>query len=385
MITWPELRRLDAARPWLLDTCLAAGLLLASVLAAGAAQAGPPPAWVIGLLIAAAAPYSFRRAAPLPTLVVAGLLVCSLILLGQGTAVIGSALFLAAYTVAAQEELPATVSAAVFCLVLLVVVALTAPQRMGWPETATNLALFVGSFALGRASRSRQEAARLEAERAELAELAQAEVARSAASEERLRIARELHDVVGHSLGVIALQAGVGARVARSDPEEARSSLLAIADRSRASLHEVRQILGALRSTDDDLEPTPGLDDLDRLVTQAAATNLGVTIEQVGEPWSVSEALGLTVYRLVQESLTNVVRHARARTAHVRIRYTADRLILTVTDDGTGLRPGTAVGTGQIGMRERVAIWDGELHAGNRAEGGYEVSVSIPRPEEARS
>ena len=317
-------------------------------------------------------------------LIVAGLLVMTLIVLGQDTAVIGSALFLAAYTVAAQQGTPATVSAASFCLVLLVAVAVLAPERMTWPAAATNLALFVGSFSLGRAIRSHRDAVRVEGERAELAERAQVEVARSAASEERLRIARELHDVVGHSLGVIALQAGVGARVALSDPEEARSSLLAIADRSRASLHEVRQILGALRNPEESLEPTPGLADLDRLVSEVSDTALTVSIERSGDPWPVSRALGLTIYRIVQESLTNVVRHAHARTALVHVHYAADRLVISVTDDGHGAATGTVPGAGQVGMRERVSIWDGQLHAGDRAGGGYEVVVSIPRPEEIR-
>ncbi len=385
VIAWQELRRFDSARPWVLDTALAVGVLIASLAAAAGSAAGLPSGWVLVLLVAAAVPYCFRRAAPLVVLVVAGLLVCGLILGGQSTAVIGSALFLAAYTVASRASTPAVVFAAAFCLVLLVVVALWAPERMTWPEAATNLALFAGSFALGRAAQSHRATMRLEAERAELAERAQAEIARSAASEERLRIARELHDVVGHSLGVIALQAGVGARVALSDPEEARTSLAAIADRSRASLQEVRQILGALRNPSEDAELIPGLDALDRLVAQAAEAGLPVEVEQEGEPWPVSPALGLTMYRLVQESLTNVVRHAGAGSARVRVEYGAHQLTLTITDDGRGAPPGTSSGTGQIGMQERAAIWDGSLRAGNRAGGGYEVVAVIPRPEEAAS
>lgn len=382
MIGWQELRRVDSARPWVLDTALALGLLIASLAAAALSEAGLPSGWVLVLLAAAAVPYGVRRVAPLVVLVVAGLLVCALILVDQSTAVIGSALFLAAYTVASRASTPATVFAAAFCLVLLVVVAVSAPDRMTWPEAATNLALFAGSFALGRAARSHRAAVRLEAERAELAERAQAEIARSAASEERLRIARELHDVVGHSLGVIALQAGVGARVALSDPEEARTSLAAIADRSRASLQEVRQILGALRNPSEDAELIPGMDALGHLVAQAAEAGLPVHVEQEGEPWPVSPALGLTVYRLVQESLTNVVRHAGASGAWVRVQYAPRQLTLTITDDGRGAPPGTAAGTGQIGMQERAAIWDGSLRAGNRAGNGYEVVAVIPRPEE---
>lgn len=384
MRTWPDLKELDQARPWILDTALAAALLAASVLAASKAETGPPSTTVSVLIVLAALPYCFRRYAPLPVLIVAGGFVVSLIFLGQSTSVIGSALFLAAYTVAAHSGFRATVAAAIFASLLLVVVVLAVPDRMGWPEAATNVALFVGSFALGRASRSHREAVRLEAERAELAERAQAEIARSASNEERLRIARELHDVVGHSLGAIALQAGVGARVALSDPQEARNSLLSIAERSRASLQEVRQILGALRNPADDLEPTPGLDDLDRLVSQARDADLRVDITQIGEPWPVSPALGLTLYRVVQESLTNVMRHADARLATVTITFARDRLTVSVVDDGRGQQRPTSAGAGHVGMRERVLIWGGDLRAGNRSGGGYEVVATVPRPEEGR-
>jgi signal transduction histidine kinase len=375
---------LDQARPWILDTALAGGLLAASALVASHAEAGPPSALVTVVMVLAALPYCFRRYAPLVVLIVAGVLVVSLIFLGQSTSVIGSALFLAAYTVAAHSDLRATVVAAIFAVLVLGVVVVAAPDRMGWPEAATNVALFVGSFALGRASQSHREAVRLEAERAELAERAQAEIARSASDQERLRIARELHDVVGHSLGAIALQAGVGARVALSDPQEARNSLLSIAERSRASLHEVRQILGALRNPADDLEPTPGLGDLDRLVAHARDADLAVNIIQTGEPWPVSPALSLTLYRLVQESLTNVMRHAEARVATVTIAFAADRLTVTVVDDGRGQQHHASAGTGHVGMRERVMIWGGELHTGTRPAGGYEVIATVPRPEEGR-
>jgi signal transduction histidine kinase len=333
-------------------------------------------------VLIAALPYALRRRAPLAVLVVAGVAVFALLLLGHGTAVIGTGLFLGAYTVAARTDAVPTAAAAVFCVVLLGAVA-AIPGRMGWPEFATNLALFIGSFALGWGARAKAESTRLLAERAELAERAQEEASRMAVSEERLRIARELHDVVGHSLGVIALQAGVGARVALSDPPEARSSLLAIAERSRASLQEVRQILGALRNPADDAAPSPSLDDLDALVGRSADAGVRVAVTRSGDPWPVSEALGLTAYRVLQESLTNVVKHSGADRAEVVVRYEPDRLVLGVSDGGRGAPPEAREGTGQVGMRERVAVWGGRFRAGNRAGGGYEVVAELPRPEEA--
>lgn len=379
---WRALQRIDAARPWVLDGALALALLgasLATIAAAGSLTADPVH---LGLVLLASLPYALRRRAPLPVLLVAGVAVFSLLLLGHGTAVIGTGLFLGAYTVAARTGRGATAIAAAFCGVLLVAVA-ALPGRMGWPEFATNLALFIGAFALGWGARAHAESTRLLAERAELAERAQEEASRMAVSEERLRIARDLHDVVGHSLGVIALQAGVGARVALSDPEEARSSLLAIAERSRASLQEVRQILGALRNPEDDAAPSPGLDDLDALVGRAADAGVRVSVTRTGEPWPLTESLGLTAYRVLQESLTNVVKHSGADRAEVEVRYEPDRLVLSVADHGRGAPAHAREGTGQVGMRERVAVWGGRFRAGNRAGGGYEVAAELPRPEEA--
>jgi len=379
---WRALQRTDAARPWVLDGALALALLaasLATTAVAGSLTADPVH---LGLVLLASLPYALRRRAPLPVLLVAGAAVFSLLLLGHGTAVIGTGLFLGAYTVAARTGRGATAVAAAFCGVLLVAVA-ALPGRMGWPEFATNLALFIGAFALGWGARAHAESTRLLAERAELAERAQEEASRMAVSEERLRIARDLHDVVGHSLGVIALQAGVGARVALSDPEEARSSLLAIAERSRASLQEVRQILGALRNPGDDAAPSPGLDDLDDLVGRSADAGVRVSVTRTGEPWPLTESLGLTAYRVLQESLTNVVKHSGADRAEVEVRYEPDRLVLSVADHGRGAPAQAREGTGQVGMRERVAVWGGRFRAGNRAGGGYEVSAELPRPEEA--
>lgn len=384
MITMSELQRLDRTRPWLLDTGLAVGLLAATI-GAGVGSGTVPPGWVIALFAVVAATFCFRRAAPLPVLLISGSVVGILVVLGHDTAVVGSALFLAAYTVAARSGTRATVAAALFCLTVLAVLAVAAPELMGVREVATNLALFVGSFALGRATHAHREAVRLEAERAELARVAQSEQIRAAATEERLRIARELHDVVGHSLGVIALQAGVGARVAVTEPEEARAALLAIAERSRESLAEVRQLLGALRIPAGEPEPPYGPDDLDRLTAQAATAGVAVETTRQGDPWPVGPTLASTIYRVVQESLTNVVRHSHAKRAEIVLRFTADRLFLTVCDDGRGAPPGATPGGGQTGIRERVAAWDGELHCGNRAEGGYEVVASIPRPREDRT
>ncbi|HMO12204.1 MAG TPA: histidine kinase dimerization/phosphoacceptor domain-containing protein, partial [Actinotalea sp.] len=175
-------------------------------------------------------------------------------------------LFLAAYSVAAWRGPRQTAVAAVYAVALIAALAFVLPERLAFGELATNAALFAGALGLGRSVRDRRQAAALLADRAELAERARTEEARRAVSDERLRIAQELHDVVGHTMGVIALQAQVGARVIDSQPVEAKAALVAVAETSRAALTEIRRILGALRDDGDPgYHPAPGLDALPEL------------------------------------------------------------------------------------------------------------------------
>lgn len=381
MTTWRSLQAFDQARPWVLDVALAVALFAASLSAAW------PVAAMTGqhalLLAAGAAPYAWRRAAPVLVLVVASAGVLALMMAGHGTAVIGSGLFLAAYTVAALRGLRTTALAAAFCAALLLVVAAAFPGLFSPGEAATNLALFAGAFAVGRATRSQRAAAQVISERAVLAERVQAEQARLSLTQERLRIARDLHDVVGHSLAVIALQAAVGARVADTAPDEAREALEAIARRSRESLQEVRQLVSTMRDTADADRQLPGLADLPDLVDTMRAAGLEVEVEQRGDPWPLPPGLDMTAYRVLQESLTNVGKHAGTDRAEVTVGYTGDSLELRVRDHGTGPpSPAARNGSGQAGMRERVATWGGTLRAGPSAGGGYEVVARLPRRSE---
>jgi signal transduction histidine kinase len=366
-----------------LDGVLAVLLLVVAAMA-GAALPGPLPAgWRLALLAAAALPYAWLRRRPLVTLIAASIPVLVLLALGEGTAVIGAALFLAAYTVAARCPGRVTAFAATYCVLLLLAIAVVAPDRFGWGVALTNLALFAGAFGLGRSARSRAHAVRLLADRVADAERARAAAAESAVTAERLRIARELHDVVGHSLGVIALQAGVGARVVDTEPDDARAALLAIAERSRSSLQDVRRILGALRDPAEDPAGSPGLADLRSLVAECAAAGLTVELTRTGDAWPLPPAMDLTAYRILQEALTNVLRHSGAREARVEIAYLPESVRLTVRDDGpatTADPPGS--GHGQLGMRERVAVWNGTLRVGPLPGGGYEVVVKLPRGQE---
>ncbi|MCW7941588.1 histidine kinase [Streptomyces hygroscopicus] len=205
-----------------------------------------------------------------------------------------------------------------------------------------------------------------------------AQAARRRADEERLRIARELHDVLAHSISVINVQAGVGLALLDSDPEQARTALTTIKAASKEALGEVRQVLGTLRTSGDaPRAPAPGLGRLPELVEQAARAGLAVTVE--GEPPTLAPGTDLAAFRIVQEALTNVVRHSGSRHARVYVDGADDVLRLRVDDDGpaTGADAGGS-GNGLAGMRERAAALGGSIEAGPRDEGGFRVLAALP-------
>jgi signal transduction histidine kinase len=205
-----------------------------------------------------------------------------------------------------------------------------------------------------------------------------AEAARRRAGEERLRIAQELHDVLAHSISVINVQAGVGLALLDSDPEKARTALTTIKAQSKEALGEVRQVLDTLRAPGDaPRAPAPGLDRLPELVEQAASAGLTVDVE--GEPPRLAPGTDLAAFRIVQEALTNVVRHSGSRHARVHLAHDADVLRLRVDDDGpaTGAEAGGS-GNGLAGMRERAAALGGTIEAGPRPDGGFRVLAVLP-------
>jgi signal transduction histidine kinase len=210
------------------------------------------------------------------------------------------------------------------------------------------------------------------------------EEARRRASEERLRIARELHDVVAHNISLINVQAGVALHLLDDQPEQARSALAAIKKASKEALGELRSVLDVLRQVDDEAPraPTAGLDDLDGLVARTAAAGVDVRVEVEGTRRRLPSGVDLTAYRIVQEALTNVVRHAGAAAATVRLSFDDGQLTVQVDDDGRGATA-TVAGTGGggngiPGMRERVAALGGQLEAGPRPEGGFRVRAHLP-------
>ncbi|MET9759367.1 sensor histidine kinase [Streptomyces sp. NPDC006372] len=239
-------------------------------------------------------------------------------------------------------------------------------------------------LAAGRGAQVRRAYLRAVQARAEHAERTREEEARLRVTEERMRIARELHDVVAHHMALANAQAGTAAHLALTSPEQTQKILTDLTGTTSSALRELKATLGLLRQNDEDpgspaLEPSPGLARLPELVTACASAGLDVTVTTEGEPRPLSPGVDLTAFRIVQEALTNVTKHAAAEAAHVTLAYTGSRLLITVTNDGpTAAEPAPGRGFGVMGMRERALSIGGELCAGPRPQGGFEVTTALP-------
>jgi signal transduction histidine kinase len=266
------------------------------------------------------------------------------------------------------------------------------------PQSASDLIFvplqFVVGWVAGYALRQRAEQAEAAEMRATLAErereaaemratLAEREreaAARIAVAEERTRIARELHDIVAHAMSVMVLQIGAVRHKLPQDREEDRDALGRVEQAGRTALAEMRRLLGAMRSDGDGVElgPQPGLDALDSLVEDVSRAGLPVRLHVDGERLPLPRAIDLSAYRIVQEGLTNALKHAHASHAEVTVRYRPDELELNVVDDGKGPATTNGHGHGLVGIRERVNIYGGEMSAGAAAAGGFILSARLP-------
>jgi signal transduction histidine kinase len=204
--------------------------------------------------------------------------------------------------------------------------------------------------------------------------------AREAVTVERARIARELHDVVAHNISVMGVQAAAASRIMTGDEPEVRAALLAIETTGRETVDEMRRMLGILRRSEDELAltPQPSLRDLDALVAQVRAAGLDVEARVEGEPRPLPAGLDLSAYRIVQEALTNALKHAAPARVEVVVRYADDAVVIEVSDDGAGGSGARGTGNGLVGMRERVALFGGEFRAGKRVEGGWALHATLP-------
>jgi signal transduction histidine kinase len=397
----PPLAYRITARQWLaIDVAIA--VVAAVVLTFGLHLLRSPhvnlsPAPEIILAAAATLPVAVRRVWPLPVLVIVVAAVS--VLTAYGHAPIGLDLMLGMASYMAAAQLPRRVAACALVAAeaaigtgLLTAAASTHIQQV---EVQGMLAAAAFWFA-GDAVRERRRYRAGVAEQEEQRRRAEAARASRAVQEERLRIARELHDVLAHTLSVVTVQAGVGRRVGATRPAEALRALRAVEESSRGALEELRRILCLMRGDEDSqgtvLAPAPGLADLEDLVAMVRSAGTPVTLTVTGDAAAVSPAAALTAYRIVQEALTNVVRHAPGATASVQVGIGADGIRIRVRDSGAAGDAGAPGGTemaaaagsagqhGIVGMRERAAAFGGTLSVGEARGGGFEVAVFLPVP-----
>ncbi|MYW00153.1 sensor histidine kinase, partial [Streptomyces sp. SID3343] len=274
----------------------------------------------------------------------------------------GGAMAVALYTVARSRGVREIAAAAGACLVVQFARSLygeTDVVVLVLGDAATTALLIGAGLGVARWEQQRAANRRLLEDRA--------------VAEERRRIARELHDVVSHHITTMNVMSGGARSTMTQAPDSARAALITLEKSGRAALGEMRQLLGVLRSTDTPekapSEPQPGMDDIDRLIAQSRAAGLTVAYEEVGEPRPLPPTAGLTLYRIVQEALTNTRKHAGDARASVQVRHLPDGVTVEVLDDGAGGSPSAGLagsGYGLTGMRERVALHDGTLETGHR-------------------
>jgi signal transduction histidine kinase len=393
--------RRPRVNPWLFDGALVAGLLSIGLMSMffHASSALPyRPADALGMLITTVTtvPLLFRRVAPVGSgLVLAG---ATLLYLIWDYASVSAtlAMLIAVYSAGAYAALaPGLLVLACHFAVTMVYVVSILHAEEGVGTAAVNLTFvvlgFAGAWAMGRGtSKGRQYTAQLEDRASRLEREREAEV-RAALAEERSRIARELHDVVAHHVSVMTVQAAGAQRSLHSHPGRSGQALRSIETTGRAALTEMRRVVGVLRSPErtgqlgEQLEshhgPQPGVGDLESLADQMRATGVEVSFSHEGDTGGLPPGVDVTVFRIIQEALTNALKHAGPTSVQVRLRRTADAITVHVRDDGRGLAAeldGHRPGHGLLGIRERVALYGGTFAAGPRHGGGYDVHARLP-------
>jgi signal transduction histidine kinase len=375
---------MPARRDAITVAALMAGGFLEAMLFPGSAHYDVNRA-VTGLCLAVAIfPLAWRGRAPLGSFVVYAVLFNAFVAAGVPLPNVVCeilALLFACYTVGARLE-RALVG-------LALVVAAISPVALQFEYHAIGDLLFpvlffgVMPWGAGVAVRRRERLTLELAEKGRLLEHEREERAKAAVADERARIAREMHDLVAHSLSTMVVQAGAGQRMVAIDPARAEAAAQMIEDTGRNALNELRRLLGVLRHGDEELAltPQPTLPRINTLVGRARAAGLIVTYTVEGDPVPLPSGVELTGYRIVQEALANVMQHAGPATALVRVAYEEDDVEIEVSDTGTGPHPGDGDGRdghGLVGMRERVRLYGGELHTGPLPGGGWSVRATLP-------
>jgi signal transduction histidine kinase len=348
----------------------------------------------VPLLILQTLPLAWRRQSPIRILWITGSAITLYSLLGYHDSIGGVGVFVAFYTVAANEPRHrATLAAAVTAGGIFISFAAYAAlsSLSGWTANLSVTYLSFGlAWVIGDNLRVRRAYTRELEERAVELEREREEQAALAVAQERGRIARELHDVVAHHVSVMIVQASAARRVAERDPAAAQEALAAIENAGRMALAEMRRMLEVLRAQDGGVGPQPGLADLERLISQVRDAGLPVELITTGDPCCLPDGMDLAAYRIVQEALTNTVKHGGKATAKVTVRHAPEALELEVVDNGRGaaaplLAGAGGGGHGLIGMRERVGLFGGELQTGPVLPGGYRVWARLPLSSDDRA
>lgn len=289
-------------------------------------------------------------------------------------------LVVAVYSAGAHTEGRSTIAAALLIGAAIPAAAIESGEPFTLTDVGFTAVIFAGPFVGGRILRHRRTRERALKGRAVELEREGRERERTAVAEERARIARELHDVVSHAVSVVLLQARGARRVLSHEEVEVREALDAIERSSGAALEEMRRLLGLLRQGDEELAlaPQPSLSRIGDLAESVGRAGLPVELSIDGEVGSLPPGVDISAYRIVQEALTNALRHAGPTRARVLIRRTPADLEIEVIDDGAGAGHGDGSGHGLVGMRERVAVYGGQLRVGERPGGGYAVSARLP-------
>lgn len=373
--TWWE--RLRGINPLVVDGLLAAAILGLTLFAAtlGPEPVGrrDPDGFAFLLIVLGCAPLIFRRRAALPVLWVVCASAIAYAAIGYPDNLVVS-LVLATYTAASLEPRDRVLTLVVpAALVAGIAMQLAAQTGFNWLEVVGGVTFSVAiPIAVGRAVFNRRRRLHEDRER----------MAHDAVVQERARIARELHDVVAHAMSVMIVQAGAARTVVERDPGQAALALRRIEDTGRFGMAEMRRLIGVLKADDEQAElmPQPGLAQLDELLETVRSAGLPVEAVTEGTPRPLPPGVDLTAYRVVQEGLTNVLKHAGGAHARAMVRYEDDAIEVEVADDGRGAvaDPNGTPGHGLLGMRERVAVFDGTLETGARAGGGFVLRARIP-------
>jgi signal transduction histidine kinase len=361
------------------DAALSVGLGLAIVVSS--LQAASP--W-LALDLAVPALLLWRRAWPLPVAVaIGGLVAVGQLAAANATAGAGLgmvlALLVAVYSVSTHElnfVRAALGGVALIAGANLDLVMFGLGQDDFWPF---RFMYFASAFVVGRIVLARRDEVEQATSRAMALERDQEARTQSALAEERGRLARELHDVIAHNVSVMVVQAGAAEAVLDGRPESARQPLRSIQDTGRQTVIELQRLLGILKESDTEslIRPQPSLRDLDALVDQIRQTGLAVQVSVEGEANGLPASVDLSAYRIIQEALTNVIRHADATCARVRVRHTKRFVEVEVVDDGQGAAS-SVPGHGLLGIRERVTLFGGTLEAADRPGGGFGLRATLP-------